>query len=325
MGGGSQSYGLRRHHAASGVAVCATCHAGEPVPAGENTVPRNYGGALTRANFPCNPGPAYDEDWSGNNRGLDNDGDTLYDTADPDCLSCPDADGDTYSPAGGGCGAIDCNDAAASVYPGATETCNNVDDDCDGLTDETLTRACSTACGSGTETCAAGVWGGCTAPTPQPEVCNNVDDDCDGSTDEGLTRTCTTICGSGTETCSAGLWVGCTARTPTPETCNAVDDDCDGSTDEGLTRACSTACGSGTETCAAGFWVGCTAPTPQPETCDNLDNDCDGRRTELTRACATAQLGNRTCAAGFWVGCTAPTQRRGLRQRGQRLRRPPMV
>jgi len=41
-----------------------------------------------------------------------------------------DGDGDTY-PDG-----PDCNDANASVHPGAQEQCNGVDDDCDGVIDE---------------------------------------------------------------------------------------------------------------------------------------------------------------------------------------------
>ena len=35
----------------------------------------------------------------------------------------------------------DCNDRAGSVYPGASETCNRVDDDCDGTTDGTPANA----------------------------------------------------------------------------------------------------------------------------------------------------------------------------------------
>lgn len=49
--------------------------------------------------------------------------------ASPDC---PDLDGDGYV-AGFGCPAQDCDDALATVHPGATEVCGNgLDDDCDG-------------------------------------------------------------------------------------------------------------------------------------------------------------------------------------------------
>ena len=54
-------------------------------------------------------------------------------------IGCTDVDGDNYSPEGGSCGAVDCNDNDDTVYPAAAETCNNVDDDCDGETDEGLT------------------------------------------------------------------------------------------------------------------------------------------------------------------------------------------
>jgi 2-polyprenyl-6-methoxyphenol hydroxylase-like FAD-dependent oxidoreductase len=58
-----------------------------------------------------------------------------------------DADSDTYgnlavttqacsAPAGYVANSTDCNDTLASVRPNATETCNGVDDDCDGSTDE---------------------------------------------------------------------------------------------------------------------------------------------------------------------------------------------
>ncbi len=55
---------------------------------------------------------------------------------------CPDADQDGYAvcatacalPPGKTCG--DCDDTSGAVRPGATETCNGVDDDCDGTVDE---------------------------------------------------------------------------------------------------------------------------------------------------------------------------------------------
>ncbi len=65
------------------------------------------------------------------------------------------------------------------------ETCNGVDDDCDGQVDEELTRSCSSACGSGVEYCVNGIWSGCSAPEPLQETCNGKDDDCDGVPDNG--------------------------------------------------------------------------------------------------------------------------------------------
>jgi hypothetical protein len=94
------------------------------------------------------------------------------------------------------CGEQTCN-ACGTCGPAPPETCNGVDDDCNGSVDEGLTNACG-ACGD-----------------VPPETCNGVDDDCDESIDEGLTNACGT-CGDAPQ-----------------ETCNEADDDCDGSIDEG--------------------------------------------------------------------------------------------
>lgn len=72
----------------------------------------------------------------------------------------------------------------------SAEICNNIDDDCDSSTDESLVQQCGVTdvgiCQFGTQTCTAGTWGQCIgAINPSPEICNTMDDDCDGAADEG--------------------------------------------------------------------------------------------------------------------------------------------
>ncbi len=79
--------------------------------------------------------------------------------------------------------------------PGEAETCNEVDDDCDGVPDPldcecTVpdTRSCVDAgfigaCAVGAQTCIGGVWLGCPAPAAN-ESCGGGDEDCDGMFDE---------------------------------------------------------------------------------------------------------------------------------------------
>ena len=50
---------------------------------------------------------------------------------------CLDADQDSHTAAA--CGGDDCDDGDANVYPGAAETCNGVDDNCQDLTDDEQT------------------------------------------------------------------------------------------------------------------------------------------------------------------------------------------
>ncbi len=65
----------------------------------------------------------------------DDDGDGLGDA----CDSCTDVDGDGFGLNGGaGCdnpGSSDCNDSLASVFPGAFDSCDGLDNDCSGEID----------------------------------------------------------------------------------------------------------------------------------------------------------------------------------------------
>jgi len=139
--------------------------------------------------------------------GVDNDSDGLSDCADDECASTCDVDGDGHD--GTAFGGDDCDDNNGAVFPGNTEVCDGIDNNCDGLADEddpnldtsdSAWYADNDGDGFGSP---AQVVYRCDPPSPDAvqngddcddadpavnpdmaEVCNGIDDNCDGNIDD---------------------------------------------------------------------------------------------------------------------------------------------
>ena len=188
----------------------------------------------------------------------------------------------------------------------AEETCNNLDDDCDGTIDEDLRTP-------------LGLCKDDLPPDymPPPEDCgptaegDGLDNDGDGDIDEGCScalpdgapdsatgrqdQPCyggplSTLgvgeCKGGLRSCNGGLWGSCTDQvTPVPEVCgDGLDNNCNGLVDDG-----------------------CPSCTPSgDEVCDGIDNNCNGIIDEGVRnacgGCGMAEA-QETCGDGFDNDC----------------------
>ena len=159
-----------------------------------------------------------------------------------------DGDGDGYRRADAG--GPDCDDAHATVYPGAPETCDGLDNNCNGQVDEGF--ALGIGCDAGLGVCAA----------VGTTVC---------SSDHARA-----VCSAVPNTANQG-----------PEKCDGLDNDCNGIIDDGFNVGA--ACDAGLGVCARFGTIACApggatsqcsvtadASKASPEICDGLDNDCNG-------------------------------------------------
>ncbi|NOY91673.1 MAG: hypothetical protein GXP55_10770, partial [Deltaproteobacteria bacterium] len=269
-----------------------------------------------------------------------------------------DADGDGYgsitSGTRVGCMAVpgfiglggDCNDADPARYPGAPESCNGIDDDCDGSVDgaaadaECVVPNAAPACVVGrcrVATCADG-FGDCDGdPANGCEVTLSDTADHCGSCDVACTpghgsASCVAsacvfgACDPGYADCDADEANGCeTATTADIDNCGGCGSVCDfaDASASCVAGACTmNSCDFGFEDCNADPSDGCEVePRTAPMNCGACGTVCDGARLHTTAvACSfgrcaiddaapACELGWADCDANPFNGCETPTDR----------------
>jgi len=183
------------------------------------------------------------------------------------------------------------------------ETCDGVDNNCDGDTDEDLFSDVDGECLSEgvcgevsvviPRHCEDGLWICEYGQVPGYEAvevsCDDKDNNCDGDTDEGLAGQPCDIeneFGScpGLSECDGQGGIYCTGTPPAEESCDGADNDCDGDTDEGLDGlSCNIINQFGTcpgLTLCYETTLLCEGIPAVAEICDGADNDCDGDTDE---------------------------------------------
>ncbi|HUU00352.1 MAG TPA: fibronectin type III domain-containing protein [Myxococcota bacterium] len=202
-------------------------------------------------------------------------------------------------------------DSYGDDYEADETRCDNLDNDCDGSTDEDLVGpACplqAGVCAGSVQRCGAQDWLPCDATDygvdfeVEEESCDGLDNDCDGAADQGLDPPfCALqlgICSGSQRPClgaqgfgDCGLSDYGASYQQVETLCDGIDNDCDAITDEDCpcsqaeTKSCSVdegECRVGVQDCDQdGNWGECNGVLPAEEVCDGLDNNCDGSTDE---------------------------------------------
>ncbi|MEM8607412.1 MAG: pentapeptide repeat-containing protein [Myxococcota bacterium] len=260
---------------------------------------------------------------------------------DPTTCGNPLCDGATFSPTSCGLGACAaagqqrCDNGILidTCQPGVPigsvdATCDDVDDDCDGVADDDyastpITCGLGACARDGAIDCVAGVEQSvCTpgAPAALDGVCDMVDEDCDGLVDEDYASVAT-ACGLGAcaaigeTSCVLGSEVdSCSPGSPlsgSDATCDGIDDDCDGAADEEFMSGATVSCGIGAcavtspETCEGGVVDrSCTPRSPtssNDSSCNGVDDDCDGQ-TDEDGLCSGLAFPLGDCSGPSFIG-----------------------
>ncbi len=216
-----------------------------------------------------------------------------------------------WKPTGGGSG------DKPAAYEAEETLCDGLDNDCDGLTDESPKADLATACPTvgvctgqaASATCVAGAWQ-CTFATAtdwqaSETLCDGKDNDCDGETDEDAVagpKDCKRVgvcSGLSAPTCTQGAW-DChydkaADYEATEQSCDGKDNDCDGVADANLSLSalpggakCASdgVCSGGVSVVCKGGIAACDYASVSgyetvEGTCDGKDNDCDGQIDNL--------------------------------------------